>query len=592
MKRYFYLCLLLGVIFALIINTQAFAARALYDDFSGNLIDSSKWKEVDFVREVAGGNLVSKVANNTSTPNGRNNTPFQNPSSINVIECDITLVEVNLDAGTDNRSFARVDGRFYNTLNSGTEQGDVWAGVFIGNRGNGLEAWWEVSESLDAGGDTWEEKGSGTLTVVPGLTEGNPYIVKIEYDGTNGFTFTVAGVSAPFTGPARQVAEFLSYKALETGAYGSSGTGYISALFDNVLVNSAAYDDFTTAPLDQAKWQRDEEIREIASGKLRLNRQGFDEQSQINLTLTDDDVPYLETKVRIESSSQLSLGARGIARMQGYYYNDSRGPGSGQNYNQQEGDVFVQIRLQLEDNRDLSASAYVERSDDANHTTATNLFAQVFSTLINFDTDYTLSIEFRESMLIFKCNDETLLYNIATPIYTPYGEQRRLRSRVYLDPGESGYIKAQLDDVYVDTEQAQATYDANGEWDFSTSNTWASGGVGCVPDNPDTGTATITQTGNNVTLVAHDDDGDTTFNGIVSGDTYYLITSFDEGGETTTIYITLTLSSETSGTGKVTYYTTDGVETCIGGFDIAFTKQAGGGDGGGTCFISTTASGL
>jgi hypothetical protein len=87
MKRCFYLCLLLGVTFAFIINTQAFAAKFLYDDFSGNFIDSGKWKQVEIVREVSGGNLVSKVANDTSTSKARNNTSFQNPSSINVSEC-------------------------------------------------------------------------------------------------------------------------------------------------------------------------------------------------------------------------------------------------------------------------------------------------------------------------------------------------------------------------------------------------------------------------------------------------------------------------------------------------------------------------
>jgi len=140
MKRYVYWFVFFGLAFALIVNTQAFGARALYDDFSGNLIDSSKWNGSEIVREVAGGNLVSKIANNTFTKNARNNTSFQNPSSINIIECDITTVVVNLDAGTDNRSFARVDGRFYNTMNSRTEIGDVWAGVYIGDQGNGLEA--------------------------------------------------------------------------------------------------------------------------------------------------------------------------------------------------------------------------------------------------------------------------------------------------------------------------------------------------------------------------------------------------------------------------------------------------------------------
>jgi hypothetical protein len=572
MKRYFCLCLLVGLAFGLIVNPQAFGAKTLYDDFSGNFIDSSKWNESEFVREVAGGNLVSKVANNTSTLTARNNTFFQNPSSINSIQCDINPVVVNLDDGTSNRSFARIGGRFYNTQNSGTHEGDIFAAVYIGNRGSGLEAWWGVYESQDENGSTWIEIGSNALAV-PGLTLGNFYTVKIDYNGTNGFAFTVAGVGESFTGPARLSASFSSYKGLETGAEGSSGNGYTSALFDNALVNNIAYDDFTNAPLNQDRWQSDEVIREIANNKLRLNKQGFNSTSQTNLRLVSDDIPYLETKVRIESGSKLSPGASGIARIQGYYYNDSRGPGSGQDYNGFEGDVFAQVRLELDYNGDLKAVVWVDRSN-SNQTNFTTLFSQNFSTLIDFDTDYTLSIEFRKPMLIFKCNDETLLYKITTPIYTAFGEHRALRSRVYLDPGASGYIKAQFDDVYVDTEQAQATNDAAGEWDFSTSNSYVSGGVNCHSDAPHTGTATITQTGTNVTLVAHDDEADTTFDGIVSGGTYYLTTSIDEDGGTLITNVILALSSKTSGTGKVTYTWTDGIETCNGGFDIAFTKQA------------------
>jgi hypothetical protein len=412
----------------------------------------------------------------------------------------------------------------------------------------------------------------------------------------------VAGVSDSFTGPTRQGAESDSYKGLETGAYGGLGQGYVFALFDNVYINNQAtvYDDFSTAPLDQTNWKSDEEVREIANGKLRLNRLGFDEQSQITLKLSDYNTPYLETKVRIESSSQLSAGARGIARIQGHYYNDSRGPGSGQDHNRNEGDVWVEIRLQLEDNGNLKAQAIVERSNDANQATWTGLLSQYFSTPINFDTDYVLSIEFKGSMLTLKCNDETISYPISTPTYTPFGEHRSLRSIVYLDDTESGYIKAQFDDVYV--EQAQATYDATGEWNFASSNTWAIGGAGCDPDEPGTYFSTIIQTGNNVTLAVHHpdtDEDDTMFNGIVSGDTYYLTTTFGEDGGTQTINVIFTLSSETSGTGKVTWTWTDGVETCNGGSDITFLKQGSlqplpgddGGGGGGGCFIATAAYG-
>lgn len=388
MKRYFYFFLLLGLALVLIFNTQAFAAKSLYDDFSGIYIDDQKWNNPEHVREVAGENLVSKVANNTSTTNARNNTSFQNPSSIDVIECDITVVVVNLDAGTDNVSFSRVDGRFYNTLNLGTEKGDVWASVNIGDRGIGLEAWWQVFESLDDAGDTWEEKGTGTLAV-PGLTEGNPYTTKIEYDGTNGFTFTVAGVSAPFTGPARQGAEFQSYKGLETGAYGSSGKGYTSALFDNVYINNQAtvYDDFSTAPLDQTKWKHLEFVREIENGKLRLiaNSDGDRETSRIEFVGIN---PYTEATVTVKSESWINSAAKGRTRIDGFFYNDTYGPGS---YNGYEGNVWAQVYIDYYDDGTLEAKCYAERVMDADNTSWQELFSQSFPMSIMVDRPYMLT---------------------------------------------------------------------------------------------------------------------------------------------------------------------------------------------------------
>ena len=273
MKRHFITYVTIVLCITCFGKNDSFAQKNLYDDFSGTYIDYQKWNEGERVREVVAGKLVSKVGNHPADNRARNNTAFQDPSTINAVQCDITVVATNLDSGTDPMSFARVSGRFYNTLNSGTERGDIWVGLYIGDRGSGLEAWWEVHESLDDEGNGWEDKGSGTL-VVPGLAYGNSYTAKIEYDGANGFTFSVVGVSDSFTGPARQGAEFTAYKALETGAYsdGGSGTGYTSALFDNVYTNNqgTAYDTFDAAPLDQTKWQHLEFVMEIEDGKLRL----------------------------------------------------------------------------------------------------------------------------------------------------------------------------------------------------------------------------------------------------------------------------------------------------------------------------------
>jgi hypothetical protein len=519
MKRHFITYVTIVLCITCFGKNDSFAQKALYDDFSGTYIDYQRWYEGEFVREIVAGKLVSKVRNGATNEDARNRTAFQIPSSISVIKCDITVVATNLDTGTNPMSFTRVDGRFYNTLNSGTERGDIWAGLYIGDRGSGLEVWWEVYESLDDAGNSWEEKGSGTL-VVPGLAYGNSYTATLEYDGANGFTFSVAGVSDSFAGPARQGAEFTTYKALETGAYsdGGSGTGYTSASFDNVYINNqvTAYDTFDAAPLDLTKWRQLEFVREISGGSLRANIQGIDQMSQVSIPFTKQDASFLEARVRLESASQLSQGARGIARIQGYYYNDSRGPGSGLPHNGYEGNVFVQIRLQYDSDRSLKAITAVGRYNDANETDYTDLLYQVFTTPIYFDTFYTLSIQFTGTELIFRCNGEQITYPITTPTYKPYGEQRKLRTRLYLDPGESGYMKALFDDVYVDADLVadfaadvtsgpvplsvnftdQSTGDISSwSWDFGDGSTSTEQNPAHTYTEPGTYTVTLTVTG-------------------------------------------------------------------------------------------------
>jgi len=602
MKRNFYLGTVLILFSVFIVGPQGFAAAPLYDDFSGTYIDSQKWMQRELVREVAGGKLVSKVGNDTSTEEARNNTAFQNPSSITVIQCDITMVATTLDAGTDPKSFARIDGRFYNTLNSGTQKGDVWAAVYIGDRGSGLRAWWVINESLDDEGASWADQGHGTLPTGE-LSYGTPYTAKIEYDVPNQFTFTVGGVSSgAVAGPARQAAEFHAYKGLETGAFstGGSGTGYASALFDNVYVNDEAtvYDDFSTAPLDSTKWQYLELVRETSGGKLRLNVQAEGERRDALLRPSDEDVLHLQAKVLVESGSSVSDGASGIARIGGYYYNDSRGPGSGQDYNGFEGDVWVDNRIMLDESGNLKARCFLRRLDsDDESGPATYLFDQDFSTPIAFDTEYTLSIQDTGSAFIFRCNNETYQYTIKTARYDPsIGQRRQLTSRIDADdPAESGYIKANFDDVYTGCP-AQPTYDANGTWTFSTHDSWANCPGDDDPDPDETGTCTITQTGDNFTLEVNGD----IYTGTICGATYSFIETYPQqapSGEagTETVTLTVTLSSSTTGSGShtETWLADDGSFACGSGGFFSLTKQAApppaedGGGGGGGCLIST-----
>ena len=395
MNRNLSLIIYLTLFFALFLCTSAFGAR-IYDDFSGTYIDGQTWNDRELVREIVVGKLISKVGNSTTSGYARNTTAFKNPSTIDIIQSDITVVETVLDTGNNPQSFARIDGRFYNTKAAGGATGDIWAGVFLGDRGNGLEAWWEVYESLDDPGSNWEEKGSGPLIGPGTLTYGTAYTAKLAYDGTNGFTFTVHGQNATFNGPARQRDAVGEYKGLITGAYadGGSGTGNTSVLFDNVFINNQAtvYDDFSTAPLNQTKWNGLEVVREISGGKLRMNFQAGNNYGDVSIRPNDQSTKYLEAKVAILSGSQLPAGVGGHARLGGKYYNDSRGPGSGIPYNGSEGDVWAETRLVLSNNN-LIAHCQVFRSDTPDWSNVTVLFNQVFAILIEFDTEYTLSIE-------------------------------------------------------------------------------------------------------------------------------------------------------------------------------------------------------
>ena len=459
MSKKNFVVLLLGAALLGGLFCDSASARMLYDDFSGTYVDDQKWMNqwtdlTEIVREVSGGQLIAKVGNNTKTLIARNSASLADSTTILSIQCDIAVEQTQLDSGDGALSFARVNGFFYNTQGSGGATGDVWAGVYIGDRGNGLEAWWDVSEALDDNQSTWDELDAGTLAV-PNLSYGEAYTVKLTYDGSTGFTFSVAGVSATVNGNSPRLRDpVTAFKGLTVGAYGYSGAtgdGYISAAFDNVYTNdeSTAYDTFDAA-LDNSLWSSTETVLELADGRLRMNKQGYDQTSQVTARMSDGDASYVEATVRIDSDSVMPAGGWGFIRIQGYFYNERRGPGSGLDHNRYEGDVFADVRLRWFDDGSLGAQAYIGRSDNADESEWSDIAIYNFSTPIDFDTDYRLSIEYRNNQLVFGCNDETYSYPIATPEYPAYDEHRQLRSRVYLDPGEYGYIKTSVDDVYVD----------------------------------------------------------------------------------------------------------------------------------------------
>jgi len=464
MKRYITAAGMVTLLIFCFTLGDATAGKRLLDDFSGSYMNARKWKYREFVREVAGGKLVSKLGNDSGTGWFRNGMNFQNPGGITKIACSITVVDVKADTGTNPISFARVGGSFYNVQSSGGVTGDIWAEIQIGDRGNGLEAFWEVEKALDDEFNTSEVIGSGTLIPPGTLQTGISYYVELEYNDEHDIIFHVQTQSTTFVDAGWQRPPVGDMKQLATGidVSGGSGTGYVSALFDNVAINNEvpAYDSFNTATINTAKWVQQEEVREIAEGKLRMNGRicnpiGNSQTQRANVVSSPVrfDRRYIEAKMLIKGGSQIPSGHDAYARFAGWYYNDSHGPGSGQDYNEYDGNVWVAIRLRINPgNGQLEAIASIWRSDDADpdSTQGENLLWQAFPNAISYDTEYTLSIEFSGLNIIFRCNDlAPIIYAVQTPIYEPYDGWAGFQSRVYASPGQCGYIKTTIDDVYM-----------------------------------------------------------------------------------------------------------------------------------------------
>ena len=418
---------------------DAFAGRKLLDDFSDPYIDTNKWQQGELVREIAGGGLISKIGGTAEPGNDfiLNQLGFVDPNSINSIEATINLKASRLDNSDTHFAGAQIEGFFYDDASD-----SVWAGIDIAERGNGLEA----NYSIKGGG-------GGILPII--IQYNTEYIVKIEYnESTNQFTFSVNGVSTTGAGPPRVGPSSEEWKALTTGIWGSSSlvSGFTSATFDDVRINNEAapYDDFSTALLDITKWNEGtlEHVREISNDKLRMNARNTNPgRVSVNSQLINFDRRYMEAKVAINSDRQYEPGKEGFARLGAWFYNDSRGPGSGQSYNENEGDVWVSIRLRSIGGQQPEACAQLWRSDEADASSGTNLLSECFSTTISFDTEYRLSIELKGSTFIFRCNElAPIIYQVQMPMYKPSEDWAALTSRVYSDPG---YIKATFDDVYV-----------------------------------------------------------------------------------------------------------------------------------------------
>ena len=205
------------------------------------------------------------------------------------------------------------------------------------------------------------------------------------------------------------------------------------------------YDRFDSEFIDLAKWQEnDHSVREIQNGKLRMNEYGTTRRSSTYLHLNTPVTGYLESKITVQSGSLVLGNGNGFARIGAYFYNSERGPGS---YNEYEGNVWGDVQIVLENDNSLTAKATLYKITAPDQTAAENILNQEFAKSIEYDTEYTVSMELSGSQLIFRCGDEEIIYQIQTPVYTPYDPYQHLCTRIYPEEGSAVSVKALFDDV-------------------------------------------------------------------------------------------------------------------------------------------------
>ena len=342
----------------------------------------------------------------------------------------------------------------------------------IGDRGNGLEAWWEIVQATAPDFTTWIQLSSGTIIAPGALTTGTAYVTKIAYDGDRTFTFDVDVFSSgPVIGPARVGFPASSYQRISTSTDCCGTNPSIHATFDDVYLdnNPTVYDDFSSGRyLDRSKWQQyggavilSRRVDPAVTGKLFMF---VSDENLIDGTRASSDLylkqrnpDRIEARVAISSDSQLEPGLRGRARLNGYAYNERRDGGTDAlPYDGCDGDVWVQVEIDLKDGG-LYATAFAGPETSVCDTER-SLISETFTRLLQFDTEYLLWIERDGEKLMLGLDDEVYEHTITTPIYPPSPSAgngfRRLSARIQgtstSDPaGADGVFEMLVDNVYV-----------------------------------------------------------------------------------------------------------------------------------------------
>ena len=210
---------------------------SLYENFlAQTLIDPSRWRSFEFVREIAGGNLRSKLSSGIGyTSNVGNRLQFQSPSPIHAIQAQVTPVTYLNNNGLE--VYARLAGVFYHDgTPGGGYTGDIGAAVNIGWTGTSPVGGWRVWRFTDEA-QNFVILDEGTFTTP--ISVGNTYVLSIRWDGSQ-VIFQIDQESLSYVPPPGTTIDPPNFPWREIGTRINNPAeqdAVIEARFDNVMVD-------------------------------------------------------------------------------------------------------------------------------------------------------------------------------------------------------------------------------------------------------------------------------------------------------------------------------------------------------------------